>query len=148
MIRVDRSTATVPTALSGNKSRGARERKRAVDFYVAWNAMTDAEREKKKHFDGYNAYSDPSVKAELNRLFGGKCAYCESHFGATQPMDVEHFRPKKEVVNEASQTGIKPAYYWLAAEWTNLLPSCIDCNRQRGQELVGESGGLTQGKSG
>jgi hypothetical protein len=24
-----------------------------------------------------------------------------------------------------------PGYYWLAYEWDNLLPSCIDCNRFR-----------------
>jgi hypothetical protein len=29
----------------------------------------------------------------------------------------------------------EPGYYWLAAEWTNLLPSCIDCNRARYHEF-------------
>jgi hypothetical protein len=24
-----------------------------------------------------------------------------------------------------------PGYYWLAYEWTNLLPSCYDCNSFR-----------------
>jgi hypothetical protein len=28
-------------------------------------------------------------------------------------------------------------YYWLAADWGNLLPSCIDCNRARWQEIPG-----------
>jgi hypothetical protein len=30
---------------------------------------------------------------------------------------------------------MKPGYYWLAADWENLLPSCIDCNRSRKQLL-------------
>jgi hypothetical protein len=29
---------------------------------------------------------------------------------------------------------LKPGYYWLAANWDNLLPSCIDCNRRRTHE--------------
>jgi hypothetical protein len=28
----------------------------------------------------------------------------------------------------------RTGYYWLAAEWSNLLPSCIDCNRERYHE--------------
>jgi hypothetical protein len=44
-------------------------------------------------------------------------------------MDVEHFRPKAEVTDFDGSTSI--GYYWLASEWTNLLPSCIDCNRAR-----------------
>jgi len=28
-------------------------------------------------------------------------------------------------------------YYWLASEWTNLLPSCTDCNSPRKQDLPG-----------
>lgn len=32
----------------------------------------------------------------------------------------------------------KPGYYWLAATWSNLLPSCIDCNRARTQEFLDE----------
>jgi hypothetical protein len=26
-------------------------------------------------------------------------------------------------------------YHWLAARWENLVPSCIDCNRERTQEF-------------
>jgi hypothetical protein len=71
----------------------------------------------------FNAYGNDAVKAALEKLFHGKCAYCESHYSATQPIDVEHYRPKN------AATG----YFWLAAVWENLLPSCIDCNRERYQ---------------
>ena len=50
-------------------------------------------------------------------------------------MDVEHWRPKGMIIEE---DGLKvwPGYYWLAANWDNLLPSCIDCNRERYQRLM------------
>jgi len=80
----------------------------------------------------FERYSDKEVIESLRSLFKGKCAYCESRYAGTQPMDVEHWRPKGEI-KDSDTPSIKPGYYWLAAEWTNLLPSCIDCNRGRRQ---------------
>ncbi|MEK1888216.1 MAG: retron system putative HNH endonuclease [Phyllobacterium sp.] len=89
----------------------------------------------KKQVDGFKftAYSDASVKKALSELFQGFCAYCESYYDATQTQDVEHFRPKGRVDNGTAKT--KPGYWWLAAEWTNLVPSCILCNRETNQLL-------------
>ena len=36
------------------------------------------------------------VRKALNAAFRFKCAYCESFFGATQPVAVEHYRPKAQ----------------------------------------------------
>ena len=81
----------------------------------------------------FAAYKLDVVKDTLNMAFGFKCAYCESYFGATQPLDVEHFRPKSGVlVGDDLTWGV---YHWLAARWGNLLPSCTDCNRPRRQTL-------------
>ena len=81
----------------------------------------------------FAAYKLDVVKDALNQAFGFKCAYCESYFGATQPLDVEHFRPKSGVlVGDELTWGV---YHWLAARWGNLLPSCTDCNRPRRQTL-------------
>ena len=81
----------------------------------------------------FAAYKLEPVKEALNATFKFKCAYCESFFGATQPLDVEHFRPKSGVrVGNTLTWGV---YYWLAASWGNLLPSCTDCNRERRQVL-------------
>src|SRR5262245_40081226 len=77
----------------------------------------------------------------LLKLFNGKCAYCETDIESNQPGDVEHFRPKGRVVDEEFEP-IRinhpkwgemdhPGYFWLAYEWDNLFPSCIDCNRYR-----------------
>jgi len=79
--------------------------------------------------------------------FRGKCAYCESSLEG-QPGDVEHYRPKGRVtVSNGSSTSetfadagvIKPhpGYYWLAYDWQNLLPSCIDCNRPNENKIPG-----------
>ena len=77
---------------------------------------------KNKHsFSGYNA---EDVKKKLSTIYHDKCAYCESKRHNAK-MQVEHYRPKKEVTGN-SHTG----YYWLAYEWTNLLLSCPDCNDQ------------------
>lgn len=72
------------------------------------------------------------MKWRLNALFHYKCAYCESFFSASAPVDIEHYRPKSAVSEDATH----PGYWWLAMDWDNLLPSCIDCNRKRKQQLV------------
>ena len=82
----------------------------------------------------FKAYKTAGVRDGLNAGFGFKCAYCESFFGATQPVAIEHYRPKAKVTTEQ---GDKPGYYWLAARWANLLPSCTDCNSPRQQEMAG-----------
>jgi uncharacterized protein (TIGR02646 family) len=86
-------------------------------------------------------------KEYLLKAFNDKCAYCEAVIPAAQPGDVEHFRPKGRVVDEQFKpVRVRydkwgeinhPGYFWLAYEWKNLLPSCIDCNRYR---LHGEGG--------
>ncbi len=81
----------------------------------------------------FGAYKLTQVKDALNITFHFKCAYCESYFGATQPLDVEHFRPKSGVL--VGTELVWGVYYWLAASWGNLLPSCTDCNRPRKQTL-------------
>ncbi|MBB5411041.1 uncharacterized protein (TIGR02646 family) [Paraburkholderia sp. HC6.4b] len=123
MIFVQRPVgADAPVSLTAPDGAGARELTRAREFYRTTT---------KGSFD-FTAYKGADVKATLNQLFGGKCAYCESSYKATAPMDVEHFRPKGEVEDEPHHRG----YWWLAANWENLLPSCIDCNRRRNHRVL------------
>jgi uncharacterized protein (TIGR02646 family) len=112
-----------PAALVGPDSVGGRERQRVLEFY-------GVRRNREKSFE-YEAYKHEAVKALLNETFHRKCAYCESSYAAVAPVDVEHYRPKGGVAIAGELK--KPGYYWLAAEWKNLLPSCIDCNRERTQ---------------
>jgi len=80
----------------------------------------------------FSRYKHADVKKLLDQMFHGKCAYCESFYSRTQPVDVEHFRPKNAVEKVVGKSG----YWWLAMAWDNLLPSCIDCNRKRGQKFI------------
>ena len=121
MIRVDRSKEDEPSTLHKKNSKGLSELER-VRAHKADRANDG------KSFD-FSAYKTATVKTALDALFHGKCAYCESFYSKTQPVDVEHYRPKGEV----EQTD-HPGYWWLGMDWDNLLPSCIDCNRRRTQD--------------
>jgi hypothetical protein len=57
---------------------------------------------------------------------------------------VEHYRPKGEVIEGKVRS--KPGYYWLAATWANLLPSCTDCNSPRRQEVDSSGEKVVRGK--
>jgi len=118
---------------------GLSERQKAIRFYEKQVNRT-------KSF-AFRRYKEKAVTEALNELFHGKCAYCESIAIATQPIDVEHFRPKAgyNVTLNGRTVLNKPSYYWLAADWDNLLPSCIDCNRERIQTLPD---GISSKKSG
>lgn len=118
MIQVDKekyedgTDVSEPVSLSRTDRSGKTETEKAIAYYSATPKPT-------KGFS-FEKYKSDDVKKILEKLFHHKCAYCESKYAHTMPMDVEHFRPKS-------------IYYWLAADWDNLLPSCIDCNRERYQ---------------
>ena len=116
---------TPPAILSEAKT--LQERAEAISFY-------DIDTNRTAKFPGdFKAYKHPDVKRTLLDAFAGKCAYCESSFKSTQPLAVEHYRPKGEVTIDGRRT--RPGYYWLASTWDNLLPSCTDCNSPRGQDF-------------
>jgi hypothetical protein len=145
-----------PAELKGTKAKpsvGEIELENVLKFYSRKGNL-------RKGFK-FKAYKSKGVIEELGKLFSGKCAYCESRYAATQPVDVEHFRPKGGVLvidaspKPAGKKAAKrsapaaapepkfklqtPGYYWLAATWDNLLPSCIDCNRERKQRIPDEN---------
>src|SRR5713226_966814 len=148
MIRIERPKIS-PAELSGTKSNpsvGERERAEVIKFYALKSNLNKAFK--------FKAYKGKTVIEHLTSLFSGKCAYCESKYWGTQPVDVEHYRPKGGVMvpqlRSAKQSGRsrstkasntdqyklrKPGYYWLAASWENLLPACIDCTRERNQKI-------------
>lgn len=101
-------------------TKGEEEILLAIEYY----------RKKTNHKKAYkfSVYKTKEVVKVLNERFAYKCAYCESFYGATQPVDVEHYRPKAAVLEGRKKL---LGYYWLAADWKNLLPSCTDCNRLR-----------------
>ncbi|MFY9995268.1 MAG: HNH endonuclease [Leclercia sp.] len=126
MRRIDRTPEQVlpPGALSAKNKDGMTELDRSRSHYAQLQG-------KKESFD-FAAYKADEVKWRLNALFHYKCAYCETFFSASAPVDIEHYRPKGSV----SEDSTHPGYWWLAMDWDNLLPSCIDCNRKRKQQAV------------
>lgn len=87
------------------------------------------------HFyrDSYQAGTDEGNQSrvidKLNQWYFYKCAYCERFY----KLDVEHYRPKGEIRGVDNELLSNTGYYWLAYEWSNLLPSCISCNREGGK---------------
>lgn len=118
---VDRSIVVAPISLTDADGLGAKELEKVRKYYEPPATPSKAYK--------FAAYKGGDVRQALRALFHGKCAYCESAFEATQPVDVEHYRPKGQVEDSPGH----PGYWWIAMRWENLLPSCIDCNRRRGQ---------------
>jgi uncharacterized protein (TIGR02646 family) len=128
MIYIDRSRIPEPQILHKLDRQNKTETEKAIEFYKGNPGREDS--------FNFKVYKDKQVKNALGDLFHGKCAYCESDYTRTQPPDIEHFRPKSAVkINGKLE---RPGYYWLAADWKNLLPSCIDCNRERKQDVEGK----------
>jgi len=123
MIYVDRSRVPVPEVLFSPRADEARSR-------IA-KLLTGSSN---KHLDQLRITFDESVWKScvpaLMELFNGKCAYCETTLNVSQPVDLEHFRPKQGA-EDLSQKREHLYYCWLAYEWDNLLIACMDCNRRR-----------------
>ena len=124
MIHIDRSRVPAPEMLASPNGKGPLERQNNIELM----GHNPPEVDKLE----FKAYKEDEVRQAVNQLFYGKCAYCESTYLATAPVDVEHYRPKGRIKIGNKK---KQGYFWLAAEWDNLLPSCIDCNRARRQEI-------------
>ncbi|WP_439558250.1 hypothetical protein [Dyadobacter sp.] len=78
--------------------------------------------------DSYRDQDDKNqmrVRDKLNSFYHHKCAYCESLCKA----EIEHYRPKAAITGPGAGVG----YYWLCYEWSNLIPSCHECNASGGK---------------
>lgn len=120
MIRVTRPAAA-PTSLAGGAA--ANQLAEAELYYNAWVSGMPA-------YGEFTAYSGNDVIDALRKMFHGKCAYCERSI-EKGTREVEHYRPKGGVGDPAH-----PGYWWLAFNWTNLLPTCGPCNKGLKQHLV------------
>jgi uncharacterized protein (TIGR02646 family) len=147
VIRVERKAkpAALDQTFTRGKNKGKTERQVVEAALEAHLAPPDSQPLETFTFD-YQRYKDDEVKQALEAAFAGKCAYCETFYSVSQPMDVEHWRPKGEV-HLADGTVLKPGYYWLASDWHNLFPSCIDCNCARQQHDVIEQKRILLGKA-
>jgi len=88
-------------------------------------SITEELFKKRERFKWETQHYSVPIKEELKTLYSNKCAFCEvklTDFDADNKFTVEHFRPKE-------------FYYWLAYEWSNLLPTCPKCNRLKNDEF-------------
>lgn len=131
MRSVSRKLVLAPGVV-GENGAGAKEKEKAIAYFAELlsSVATDPKRKKRKEFV-FKVYKHPSIRGVLESLFHGKCAYCEGRYAGLQPVDIEHWRPKKEVIIGDQPASRRFGYYWLASDWENLFPSCIDCNRVR-----------------
>ena len=84
MIRVDRNAVPMPKLLERGRSGPAdREFERALAHY------RDYERNRQRGGFAFTLYRHRSVRAALEALFRGKCAYCESLLSASGPGDID-----------------------------------------------------------
>jgi uncharacterized protein (TIGR02646 family) len=67
----------------------------------------------------------PDARKTLWEHQNHKCCYCEREREEKRESDLEHFRPKARVQEEATHFG----YWWLAYRWENYLFSCKPCNQ-------------------
>jgi hypothetical protein len=70
------------------------------------------------------------IKSELRKVFYRKCWYTESPQTGTDT-DVDHFRPKRRVLERSKGADKHPGYWWLAYDLENYRYSCIFANRLR-----------------
>lgn len=131
MIFVERP-ADVPASLTADAS--VKQMEAAELFYQTWTAGQAA-------YGDFTRYSGDDVKASLKEAFHWKCAYCETLVGKGA-FEVEHYRPKGGVAGCDH-----PGYWWLALDWTNLLPACPGCNKGLLQHVVTANMTLEQAKA-
>lgn len=126
MIFIDREKTSIPTILTDENGVGKKEREKNSQYAEngEWDKIV------------FFAYKHNDVREALIKLFNAKCAYCESRFLHVYTGDIEHFRPKGKI--EEASPNQKPGYYWLAAEWSNLLLSCRHCNQTYKHKIFNE----------
>ncbi len=92
--------------------------------------LLDDDADANPSFDA-RVYGAPEVKAALKAAQHDKCCFCEAKVSHVAFGDVEHYRPKAAVRQSAGDPEIRPGYYWLAYEWSNLYFACEQCNRRQ-----------------
>lgn len=133
---IDIYTKIITRGRGRGLTKAVHEYNSSVNYHTSLTNYSNNVRLTKEKFS-FSLYKDKELVRELGKIFGNKCAYCESCFGAVTTKDIEHFRPKSEIETNDAEI-LRPGYYWLATEWLNLLVSCPDCNRKRGHRVPGQ----------
>ena len=119
------SGLTTPTAWADKTEQTLRKVRAAM--------AADQERTFKAH------WSEDEVREPLLALLGPKCWYCETTIQRAD-VNVDHFRPKSDVLGETGHDG----YWWLAYRIDNYRIACKHCN-SGGARFEGKREGLAKG---
>lgn len=80
----------------------------------------------------------------LEKVFRGRCSFCEVDEFVGGFGDAEHYRPKRSVEAPNLEGKMKPitvgaakhpGYTWLAYDWQNLVPACSKCNTYKANQF-------------
>lgn len=116
----------------------------AVKFFTKARHYRDEKKLTKKDFV-FKIYKDKQLSDHLEKKFHNKCGYCESKVAHVTPKDVDHYRPKASI--EGKEYSYRPGYYWLGADWHNLIVACPRCNRSGTHEVYDLANKITLGKA-
>jgi len=112
MIRVSKNLNNIPLSLDDRKTETRRN-----------TCIRDNKYHQKKEF--HQRFKQQDIKDALERVYHGKCAFCEQDVILCTDNNledcsstIEHYRPKSQ-------------YYWLAYSWDNLLWCCHRCNQNK-----------------
>lgn len=125
MIRIDRGQPEAPEAIGTKTHR---------------HLIATLLKEKENHDFEVRRKHISRLSKKLKKYYRSKCGYCETKVNAAGYLTVDHYRPKKKVAEDRTH----PGYYWLAYEWTNLVPACHGCNSSKGNQfpIDSQNGGI------
>lgn len=124
MIQVDRSVVPRPKTLDPKRVNNV-----LADARRFYRRPIDERRQERYSWEELWLAGD--VVAALDKVFVGKCAYCEQPI-SEQPV-IDHFRP---LANASGGSESAPDHYWwLAYEWTNIYAACSSCSYHKGDKF-------------
>ncbi|VVN58144.1 hypothetical protein PS687_02913 [Pseudomonas fluorescens] len=110
-----RSVEPPPKFFRGREASDARQR--LLQFFQ----LDPVERSQTRFSDNALDLKENTVFYSLERLFRGKCAFCETQ-DSTLPY---RFRPQSSATPEGDNGHLY--YTWLANAWENIYPICLRC---------------------
>ena len=128
MIHVDHASVGQPGTFTVGDIANAR--RRAAEFFGRNRRVRLQE-----SFDFPPLWDDTGVRVALDRVFGAKCALCETPANEAEGgCRADQFRPRSGAVGQDG-TVDPDHYWWLAYEWRNLYLVCATCSRNKGNRF-------------
>ncbi|WP_419735872.1 AAA family ATPase [Pseudomonas sp. COR18] len=118
----DRSSVPPPSLLQSREANA--DRQALADYFLADRTKRAQSRAPEPVVD----LNENSVRSGLDRLFHGKCAFCER---VVQSKATYRFRPRAQASPLERTSNAHLYYVWLSSAWENLYAICKDCEPVR-----------------